>query len=102
VVTTYSGPQAKALLCLCFYFNHVRGLQDQVEAGAGSRSEVVRGLEKQPDGGADRGPRISGPRKTTMTMAESTPYTVLDRATWGTLLEYSAMQIILPRTILWN
>ena len=24
---------------------------------------------------------------TTMTMAESTPYTVLDRATWGTLLE---------------
>ena len=43
-----------------FYFNHVRGLQDQVEAGVGSRSEVVRGLEKQPDGGADRDPKYQG------------------------------------------
>jgi hypothetical protein len=40
--------------------------------------------------------------KTTMTMAESTPYTVLDRAMGGTESEYSVMQIILPRTIAWN
>jgi len=40
--------------------------------------------------------------KTTMTMAESTPYTVLDRAMGGTLSEYSVMQIILPRTIASN
>ena len=39
---------------------------------------------------------------TTMTIAESTPYTVLDRAIGGTLSEYSVMQIILPRTILTN
>jgi hypothetical protein len=40
--------------------------------------------------------------KTTMTMAESTPYTVLDRAMGGTESEYSVMQIILPRTIASN
>jgi hypothetical protein len=52
--------QPRHCYAFAFHFNHNRGGRNRAEARVSPRSKIARGLQKQPDRGADGGPEYQG------------------------------------------